>query len=83
LLFKEGQFVDYIEEGTITPGQYFPVVCLQNSGHEVRFTTITNPKKLVIPSHKDRARIKGQRRLSKHIPGLNSLGTNPWQAKFR
>lgn len=40
MLFVEGRFQDYIEEKTVAPGLYFPVVSLQNSGHEVRFTTV-------------------------------------------
>jgi len=54
LLFREGQFVDYIEENSIAPGVYYPVASLQNSGHEVRFTAVPNPAKLIIPSTRER-----------------------------
>jgi hypothetical protein len=62
LLFREGQFIDYIEENTVVPGTYYPVASLQNSGHEVRFTTMLNPKKLEIPSARERQKIRGTRR---------------------
>lgn len=61
MLFKEGKFVDYIEESGIGPGQYYPVVSLQNSGHEVRFTSVQNPKKISIPNAKERNRLRVMR----------------------
>lgn len=62
MLFVEGRFQEYIEEKSIPPGVYYPVVSLQNSGHEVRFATVQNPKKLHIPNVRERLAIRERNR---------------------